>query len=152
MVPIVCCVDGLKPNPVFLLVSHPISWLSPSCSILRFFSTRAVVSCCAVSAALCQLNDTLSSCRTASTAQLGSSRGFPCRFACGDFEGGSSGGDSSGKCSVVCSWGVFPVTLSRSTGGDSCASCGVGGCDAPNAKTFLGDSLILLVFAAPQGI
>ena len=152
MASIVCCVVGLKSNPVFLLVSHPISWLSPSCSILRVFSRCAAVSCCAVSAALCQLNDTLSSCRTASTAQLGSSRGLPCCSGCGDFEEGSGGGDSYGDCSVVCSWGVFPDSVPRSTSGDSCASCGVGGCAAPNAKTFLGASLILLVFAAPQGI
>ena len=53
---------------------------------------------------------------------------------------------------MVCSLGIFPDALSRSTGGDSCDSCGAGGCAAPNAKTFFGASLILLVFDAPQGI
>ena len=149
MVPIVCCVDGLKSNPVFLLVSHPISWLSRRCYILRVSSRCAAVSCRVVSAALWQLNNTLSSCCTASTAQLGSSRGLSFCSGCGDVQGAPSGGDSGGECSVVCSWGMFPDTLSRSTSGDSCASCGEGGCAAPNAKTLRGSSLILLVFAAP---
>ena len=149
---IVCCVVGLKSNPDFLLVSHPTSWLSLSCSTLQVFSRCADVSCHVVPTALRQLNDALSSCRTASAAQLVSSRGLPCCSGCGDFEGGSSGEDSGGDCSVVCSWGAFPDTLYRSASGDYCASCGVGGCAAQNVKTFLGASVILLVLAALQRI
>ena len=139
-------------NPVVLLVSHPISWFSWSWSILRVSSRCAAVSCRAIPVASHQLNNTLSCCHTASTVQLGISQVLPCCSSFGDFEKGSSREGADEDCSVVYSWVIFPDALFRSNGADSCNGCGAVGFAAPNAKIFLGASLIPFVFAAPQGI